>query len=102
MRNRSSRKRWIAATRSTKRTGRGSSRSSSSRSKRKTNGMSMSSVLVTTYKSMCSQTPDFRFREKYHPEESQPLRAEITRRRGELVKKFASELAKGKYDGANF
>ncbi|KAJ3046592.1 hypothetical protein HK097_000717, partial [Rhizophlyctis rosea] len=42
------------------------------------------------------------FLEKYHPEQSKPLRAEIVRRRHELLRKFTTGLNAGKYDNANF
>ncbi|TPX60142.1 hypothetical protein PhCBS80983_g02000 [Powellomyces hirtus] len=38
------------------------------------------------------------FREKYHPEDSKPLKEETHNRRREIMAKFAQKLAEGKYD----
>lgn len=50
-----------------------------------------------------THAPLCRFREKYHPEESKPLREEVNRRkREEVLVKFKAEFAQGKYDDVNY
>lgn len=44
----------------------------------------------------------FRFREKYHPQESKPFLEEVRQRRRELLKDFSSKLAAGDLDSVSF